>query len=151
LTAAAGQPYAIETCRARLIVFGQQQERISKVETGLVRLEVTVEQLANAMASDHKANQEVRREDRNELKEHITRMEKSVSGLAEGMQKIAERTSAVDNSVLVKQSQASGAADTAKYIIGVLLALATIFFAYKQGERNDYIPPPEHYSQKAIQ
>ena len=131
-----------------LIVFGQHQERISKVETGLVRLEVTVEQLAGAMASEHKANQEVRREDRIELKEHITRMEKSVTGLASEMQKLAERTTAVDSSVLVKQSQASGAVDTAKYIIATLFIVIGLVIAYQQGERNDYIPPEGHYSGK---
>jgi len=132
-----------------LIVFGQHQERISKVETGLVRLEVTVEQLAGAMASEHKANQEGRREDRAELKEHITRMEKSVTGLTDGMQKLAERTATVDSNVLAKQSQASGAVDTARWIIATLLVIFALILSYQQGERNDYVPPEGHYKEKA--
>ena len=126
-------------------MFGLHGERISKLETGMARMEVSVEQLANTVASEHKANQEVRREDRAELKEHITKMEQSVIGLATEMQKIAERTAAVDNNVLTKQSQAIGAFDSAKYIISIFLIICGLYFAYKQGERRDYVPPPGHY------
>ena len=129
-------------------MFGGQQERIGKLESGLVRLEVTVDQLAGVVKTEHTANQEIRRQDREELKEHVNRMDKSVTTLTEEIKKIAERTSAVDNSVLVKQSQASGAVDTAKWIIATLLALFAIILAYQQGERNDYVPPEGHYSEK---
>ena len=108
-------------------------------------MEVSVEQLANTVASEHKASQEVRREDRIELKGHITRMEKSVVDLAGEMQKLAERTAAVDNSVLTKQSQASGAVSTAKWITATLLAFCAVILAYQQGEHADYVPPPGHY------
>ena len=118
------------------------------METGLVRLEVTVEQLANVMAGEHRTNQEARREDRMELKEHITRMEKSVTGLADEMKKVAERTSAVDSSVMIKQSEASGAVDTAKWIIATLLVVFGLVVAYQQGERNDFVPPADHYYEK---
>lgn len=139
------------SCAGRLkapLVF-RQLERISKVETGLVRLEVTVEQLANTMAGEHRTNQETRKEDRMELREHIGRMEKSVVGLADEMKKIAERTSTVDSNVLSKQSQASGALDTAKWIIGTLIGLSALIMAYQQGERNDYVPPEGHYRERA--
>ena len=115
----------------------------------MVRLEVTVDQLAGVVSTEHTANQEIRRQDREELKEHVNRMDKSVTTLTEEIKKIAERTSAVDNSVLVKQSQASGAVDTAKWIIATLLALFAIILAYQQGERNDYVPPEGHYSERA--
>lgn len=83
-------------------------------------------------------------------------MDKSVTTLTEEIKKIAERTSAVDSSVLVKQSQASGAVDTAKYIIATLLVVIGLaltglglVMAYQQGKHADYVPPPEgHYSGK---
>ena len=130
-------------------MFGGQEERIGKLESGLVRLEVTVDQLAGVVKTEHTANQEIRRQDREELKEHVNRMDRSVTTLTEEIKKIAERTSAVDNSVLVKQSQASGAVDTAKWIIATLLALFAIILGYQQGERNDYVPPEGHYSERA--
>lgn len=137
-------------------MFGGQQERISKLENSLVRLEVTVDQLAGVVKTEHTANQEIRRQDREELKEHVSRMDKSVTTLTEEIKKIAERTSAVDSSVLVKQSQASGAVDTAKYIIATLLVVIGLaltglglVMAYQQGKHADYVPPPEgHYSGK---
>ena len=136
-------------------MFGGQQERISKLENGLVRLEVTVDQLASVVKTEHTANQEIRRQDREELKEHVNRMDKSVTTLTEEIKKIAERTSAVDNNVLVKQSQASGAVDTAKYIIATLLVVIGLaltglglVMAYQQGKHADYVPPEGHYSGK---
>lgn len=136
-------------------MFGGQQERISKLENGLVRLEVTVDQLAGVVKTEHVANQEIRRQDREELKEHVNRMDKSVTTLTGEIKKIAERTSAVDNNVLVKQSQASGAVDTAKYIIATLLVVIGLaltglglVMAYQQGKHADYVPPEGRYSEK---
>jgi hypothetical protein len=129
-------------------VFSGQQERISRVEQGLARVEVTVEQLADVVASEHRTNQETRKEDRIELKSYMDRMEKSVTSLGDDMKKIAERTSAVDSSVLIKQSQASGAVDTARWIIATLLVIVGLVMAYHQGERNDYAPPDGHYRER---
>lgn len=136
-------------------MFGGQQERISKLENGLVRLEVTVDQLAGVVKTEHVANQEIRRQDREELKEHVNRMDKSVTTLTGEIKKIAERTSAVDNNVLVKQSQASGAVDTAKYIIATLLVVIGLaltglglVMAYQQGKHADHVPPEGRYSEK---
>ena len=132
-------------------VFSGQQERIGKLESGLARVEVTVEQLADVVASEHKTNQETRREDRIELKSYMDRMEKSVSSLGDDMKKIAERTSAVDSSVLIKQSQATGAIEAARWIGGALVAILSLVLSYQAGQRGTHYapePPMPQYSQK---
>ena len=137
---AGDQPYAMRAWPG-LQVFGGQQERIGKLESGLVRLEVTVDQLAGVVKTEHTANQEIRRQDREELKEHVNRMDKSVTTLTEEIKKIAERTSAVDNSVLAKQSQASGAVDAAKWIAGTLATVLGLVLTYQAGQRGTHYEP----------
>jgi uncharacterized protein YlxW (UPF0749 family) len=134
------------------IVFGGQQERIGKLENGLVRVELTVQQLAGVVSSEHTANQEIRRQDREELKEHVNKMDRSVTGLTEEIKKIAERTSAVDSSVLAKQSQASGAVDAAKWIAGTLVTVLGLVLTYQAGQRGTHYtpePPVPQYSERA--
>lgn len=123
--------------------------RISKLEQGQTRLETLVGQLAAAMDADNKARAETRREDRDALRELVGRMERSVVGLADEMKKLADRNAAVDASVLAKQSQASGAVDTAKYIIGTLLVVAGIAIAYQEGKHSDHAPPEGYYEERA--
>lgn len=138
--------------RPGLRVFGGQQERIGKLESGLVRLEVTVQQLAGVVSSEHTTNQEIRKQDREELKEHVNRMDKSVTVLTEEIKKIAERTSAVDNSVLARQSQASGAVDAAKWIAGTLATVLGLVLTYQAGQRGTHYepePPAPQYSERA--
>lgn len=134
-----GWPYDEEVWSGSA-VFGQQ-ERISKLERGLTRLETIVEQLVSGMDADHKAMQEVRKEDRDALKELGAKMERSVAGLADEMKKLAERSSIIDNNVLAKQSQALGAIAATRWIIGTALAFGALVIAYQAGEAGKHIDP----------
>jgi hypothetical protein len=111
----------------------RHDERIGKLERDLAKLEGIVEQLVAGMDAEHRAMKESRQEDRLALKELGEKMERSVAGLADEMKRIAERNSAIDNSVLAKQSQALGAIAVTRWIVGTALAVATLVIAYEAG------------------
>jgi len=120
-------PYDGNASRSVAGVFGQQ-ERISKLERGLTRLETIVEQLVVGMDKDRDA-----------LKELGRKMEQSVASLAEEMKKLAERSSNIDNTVLAKQSQALGAIAATRWIIGTAIAFGALIIAYQAGEAGRHI------------
>ena len=111
----------------------RHDERIGKLERDLAKLEGIVEQLVAGMDAEHRAMKESRQEDRLALKELGEKMERSVSGLADEMKRIAERNAAIDNSVLAKQSQALGAIAVTRWIVGTALAAGTLAVAYQAG------------------
>lgn len=111
----------------------RHDERIGKLERDLAKLEGIVEQLVAGMGAEHRAMKEGRQEDRLALKELGEKMERSVSGLADEMKRIAERNAAIDNSVLAKQSQALGAIAVTRWIVGTALAAGTLAVAYQAG------------------
>ena len=135
------QPYAEAALPAAPV---RHEERIRDLERSLARLEGIVEQLAGAMDAEHRMMKESRAEDRLALKELGEKMERSVSGLAGEMKKLAERSAAVDAGVLAKQSQALGAIAVTRYIIGTGLAVGMFALAFQAGQSRPPMPSMEH-------
>ena len=124
----------------------RHDERISKLERDLAKLETIVEQLVGGMEAEHQAMRESRKEDRAALKELGDKMERSVAGLAEEMKKLADRNASIDAGVLAKQSQALGGLAVARWIIATAMTAAALAMAYQAGTRREHYPPPEHYA-----
>jgi len=126
----------------------RHDERIGKLERDLAKLEGIVEQLVAGMDAEHRAMKESRQEDRLALKELGEKMERSVAGLADEMKRIAERNAAIDSSVLAKQSQALGAIQMTRWIVGTAIATGALVIAYQAGEgRVGPRPSPQEKAQ----
>jgi hypothetical protein len=143
LTAAILHLYDAVTLPVRAV---RTDERIGKLERDLAKLEGIVDTLAVSVDAEHRAMKENRQEDRLALKELAQRMERSVATLAEEMKKIAERNATIDNSVVAKQSQTTGAIEAAKYIIGTAIAAGALFMSYQAGVNKEYHPAPKQQS-----
>lgn len=124
----------------------RHDERIGKLERDLAKLEGIVEQLVAGMDAEHRAMKESRQEDRLALKELGEKMERSVSGLANEMKKLADRNAAVDANVLAKQSQALGAIAVARWTIGTALAVGALVMTYQAGRDGDHIEPQKQHA-----
>lgn len=118
------------------------EERITNLERGMVRLETIVDRLVSSMDEERKSAKESRQELWGSLKELGEKMEKSVTGLAEEMKRMAEKRDAVDSQVLTRQSQDQGAIQAAKYIVGILLSVAALTGAFRMGENRGQPRPP---------
>jgi len=119
----------------------QAEERIGKLERDLAKLEGIVEHLVSGMATEHQAMREIRQEDRLAMRDLGEKMERSVTGLATEMKRLAERNAAVDSTVMAKQSEALGAISATRWIIGTILTAAALLLAYQAGERHKNIVP----------
>jgi hypothetical protein len=114
----------------------------------MVRLETIVDRLVGSMDEERKSAKESRQELWESLRELGGKMERSVTGLADEMKKMAEKRDAVDSQVLTRQSQDQGAIQAAKYIIYILLTLAAVTGAFRVGEnRGQHRPPAAAISQ----
>lgn len=128
----------------------RHDERIGKLERDLAKLEGIVEQLVAGMDAEHRAMKESRQEDRAALKELGERMERSVAGLAEEMKRLADRNTAIDNSVLSKQSQALGAIAVTRWIVGTALAAAALVATYQAGQNVSHPEPLRQHGTGAV-
>lgn len=124
------------------------EERISALERDLARLESVVERLVLGMDAERQAMKESRQEVWIALKDLGDKMERSVTGLADEMKKLADRNAAIDSQVLAKQSQALGAISATRWIIGTAIAVSGLVFAYHAGQ-EDKTPAPEKSSNVA--
>lgn len=131
----------------------RHDERISKLERDLAKLEGMVEQLVSTMDAEHRMIKESRQEDRLALRDLAERMERSVASLADEMKRLADRNAAIDANVLAKQSQALGGiavtrwiVGTARWIVGTALAGGALFLTYQAGENSK---PAEQQIQKS--
>lgn len=125
----------------------RQDERISKLERDLAKLEAMVEQLVSTMNAEHRMMKESRQEDRLALRDLGEKMERSVASLADEMKRLADRNATIDTNVLTTQSQALGAIAVARWIVGTALAAGALFLAYQAGESNRHVEPPRHQLQ----
>lgn len=123
----------------------RHDERISKLERDLAKLEIIVEQLVTGMEAEHRVMRESRQEDRAALKELGEKMERSVAALAEEMKRLADRNAAIDANVLAKQSQALGALAVARWIIATAIGAGALFLTFQAGTRKEHYPPQEGY------
>jgi len=128
----------------------RQDERISRLERDLAKLEAVVERLVAGMGAEHAAMKESRQEDRAALKELGEKMEKSVTGLAEEMKRLADRNAAIDASVLAKQSQALGAIGATRWIVATALAMGALFLTYQAGQDDKRSEPQSQHSTGAL-
>jgi trans-aconitate methyltransferase len=119
----------------------RQDERISKLERDLAKLEAMVEQLVSTMNAEHRMMKESRQEDRLALRDLGEKMERSVASLADEMKRLADRNAAIDTNVLTTQSQALGAIAVARWIVGTALAAGALFLAYQAGESSKPAEP----------
>jgi len=104
----------------------RQDERISRLETDLARLEISVQNLVSGMEAEHRAMRENRHEDRLALKELGDKMEKSVAELAKEIKSLARKETAND-----------GALSFGKWAIGTALTLGALIIAYQAGKNNE--------------
>ncbi len=112
------------------------EERIGALERDLGKLEAVVESLVSGMEKEHKAMKESRQEDRDSLRRLGEKMESTVSGLAEEMKKLAEKSSKIDSLILNNQSKALGAIDAGRWVVTLVLSLAGLLIAYQAGQNN---------------
>jgi hypothetical protein len=115
----------------------------------MVRLETVMERVLLAMEKERDEAKESRQELWASLKELGGKMERSVTGLAEEMKKMAEKNASVDTQVLTRQSQDQGAITAARWIVGVILSIAALTGAFRMGERQPQpalSPPPPYAS-----
>lgn len=119
----------------------RQDERISKLERDLAKLEAMVEQLVSTMNAEHRMMKESRQEDRLALRDLGEKMERSVASLADEMKRLADRNAAIDANVLAKQSQALGAIAVTRWIVGTALAAGALFLTYQAGESSKPAEP----------
>jgi uncharacterized protein YkwD len=113
------------------------EERISTLETGMARLEVTVEAFVKTVATERTYQKEMRDGDREALRELGSKVEKSITSLTLEMQKLADKGSAIDANVLMNQSKALGAVGTLRWVVGILLAVAGLIGSYQMGKNNE--------------
>jgi hypothetical protein len=116
-------------------------ERITALERDMVRLETVMERVLLGMETERNDAKASRVELWASLKELGSKMERSVTGLAEEMKKMAEKNATTDTQVLTRQSQDQGAVIAAKYIIGVLLSIAAVTGAFRMGEKQQHSRP----------
>ncbi len=113
------------------------EERISTLETGMARLEVTVEAFVKTVATERTYQKEMRDEDRAALRELGSKVEKSITSLTQEMQKLADKGSAIDANVLMNQSKALGAVGTLRWVVTIILAIAGLAGSYQMGKNNE--------------
>lgn len=104
----------------------RQEERISRLETDLARLEISVQNLVSGMEAEHRAMRENRHEDRVALKELGDKMEKSVTALAEEIKLLAKKDVANDGALLF-----------GRWAIRTVLTIGALVIAYQAGRNNE--------------
>lgn len=119
------------------------EDRISRLERDLAKLEGIVETLVNGIASEHQAMRENMNQSRQALKELGDKMENSVTRLAAEIKALAEKSAQIDSQVLAKQSQATGAVSFARWLLATMVALASLGIAYQSGRQQDAVTPRE--------
>lgn len=126
----------------------QHEQRISSLERGLAVLEAIVQRMAESMTAEHQAAKELRQEDRAAMRRLGEQMGESITILTEKMEKMAEKSAAVDKGVLDEQSRTRGVVTGASWagnvfvaVAGLVLTVGSIVLAYQAGQRNG---EPDH-------